>query len=175
MSKRDRGSPLGFAMVGNTTVASFFAFITGATTVSGLFWALFGLAGFSYILVGDVNVNMYTIIRALGVLPNPLEFIRDCNQIVSAISRSLNGLKWVANGTGNALLDMVLSIAVTITKLAGYVFSALTFAILLPFYLVYFFIRCIVCVLLALGFNWPGLSLLTKPWQPLSYIIGILG
>lgn len=169
------GNPLGFATVGNTTAGSFFAFITGATTVSGLFLTFFGLAGFSYILVGDVNVNMYTILRTLGALPNPLEFIRDCNQIVAAMTRALNNLSAVANGTGNSLIDMVLSIAVGVAKLISYLFAFLSFVILLPFYLVYFFFRCIVCVFMALGFNWPYMSLLTKPWQPLSYIIAMIG
>lgn len=169
------GNPLGFATVGNTTAGSFFAFITGATTVSGIFLAFFGLTSFSYILVGDPNVSMYTVLQGLSMLPNPLEFVRDCNEILVSFSKVVSGLKAFNGTTGSVLLNVVISILTAVLTLVSYVFAFLISVVLLPFYLIYFLIRCFACLLFALGFKWTALNVLSQPWQPVSFIIAILG
>lgn len=168
------GNPLGFSTVGNTTVASFFAFITGATTVSGLFLSLFGLTSFSYILVGDPHVSMYTVLQGLSMLPNPLEFVRDCNEILVVFSEMVSKLRAINLTGSNDLLKVVINIFTAILTLASYVFAFAISVILLPFYLIYFFIRCFACLLLAIGFKWSGLNVLSKVWQPVKFIIAIL-
>ncbi len=167
-------NPLGFATVGNTTVGSFFAFITGATTVSGMFLSLFGLASFSYILVGDPNVSMYTVLQGLSMLPNPLEFVRDCNEILVAFSQMLSKIQNINGASSNILLNVVINLYTGVLTLVSYVFAFLVSVLLLPFYLVYFFLRCFACLLFAIGFRWNGLSVLTHPWKPVSFILALI-
>lgn len=175
---KSHGNPLGFSTVGNTTVASFFAFITGATTVSGLFLALFGLTSFSYILVGDPNVSMYTVLQGLSMLPNPLEFVKDCNQILLVFSQYLSMFEGITSTVSNSglkvLLDILINIVTVLFRIISYVFAFVISAVLLPFYLIYFFLRCFACLLLAIGLKWPTLYAMTQPWQPLSFIIGLM-
>lgn len=172
MSKK--GNPLGFATVGNTTVSSFFAFITGATTVSGLFLGLFGLTSFSYILVGDPNVNMYTVLQALSMMPDPLEFVRDCNEILVVFGELISKFNSYNNNSGNDILNVLINIFSVLMSLVSYVFAFGVSVLLLPFYLIYFFIRCAMCVFFALGFKWSVLNVLKQPWQPVSFVIGVI-
>lgn len=175
---KNHGSPLGFATVGNTTAGSFFAFITGATTVSGIFLCLFGLTSFSYILVGDPNVSMYTVLQGLSMLPNPLEFVKDCNQILVAFSEYISKFEGITssipNGTLKVILDFLINIATVLFRIFSYVIAFGISVIFLPFYLIYFFGRCFACFLLALGFKWPTLYAMSQPWQPISFIIGLM-
>lgn len=178
MSKHN-GNPLGFATVGNTTAGSFFAFITGATTVSGLFLSIFGLTSFSYILVGDPNVSMYTVLQGLSLLPNPLEFVRDCNSILVAFSSLLDRFRNITVNTGisgvDAILRALLSTLTAIGTILSYFFAFIVSVIILPFYLVYFLLRCIGCLLLAIGLRWPVLNIISQPWQPVSWLIRLIG
>lgn len=175
---KNHGSPLGFATVGNTTAGSFFAFITGATTVSGIFLCLFGLTSFSYILVGDPNVSMYTVLQGLSMLPNPLEFVKDCNQILVAFSDMLARFEGSTSGISNSglkvILDFLINIATVIFRIWSYVIAFGISIVFLPFYLIYFFARCGACLFLALGFKWTGLYSLSQPWQPITFIIGLM-
>lgn len=167
-------NPLGFATVGNTTAGSFFAFITGATTVSGIFLSLFGLTSFSYILVGDPNVSMYTVLQGLSMLPNPLEFVRDCNEILVVFSQFVSRLSSFQGSSGNVILNVLINIFVALFSIASYIFSFVISALLLPFYLIYFLLRCIACFFLAIGIKWSALNVLSRPWQPVSFIIALM-
>lgn len=174
MAKHKDGNPLGFATVGNTTAGSFFAFITGATTVSGLFLSLFGLTSFSYILVGDPNVSMYTVLQGLSMLPNPLEFVRDCNEIIVVFSQFISKLQSLNVSSDNILLSVVINILTGILTLATYFFAFVMSVILLPFYLIYFLLRCLACLFLAMGIKWSALNVLSSPWQPVSFMIALM-
>lgn len=174
MSKHSNANPMGFAFVGNTTISSFFAFITGATTVNGLFLGIFGLTSFSYILVGDPFVNMYSVLQGLSMLPNPLEFVRDCNSILVTLSKYLSRIDVFTSSTGNNILDALLSVIRALATIGAYAFAFIISALLLPFYLVYFFLRCVACLFLALGVKWSALNILSKPWQPITFILGLM-
>lgn len=169
-----KGSPLGFATVGNTTAGSFFAFITGATTVSGIFLSLFGLTSFSYILVGDPHVSMYTVLQGLSMLPNPLEFVRDCNEILVVFSEMVSKLQAINLSGSNDLIKVVINIFVALLTLLSYVFAFAISVILLPFYLIYFFIRCLACLFLAIGIKWSALNFLSQAWQPVKVILALI-
>ena len=165
------GSPLGFATVGNTTVSSFFAFITGATTVSGLFLGIFGLTAFSTILVHDNNVTIWTVLSGLQLLPNPLDFIRDLTQIVNAFGNLIKQLKLLGASTGSQIIDFLVNIASSLITIVSYVVMFVVGMFLLPAYIVFFFLRCFAVVLTSLGFGWDILNVLKLDWSPIENII----
>lgn len=157
----------------NGTASSFFAFITGATTVSGLLLCLFGLTSFGFMLTGDSQISAYTVLRGLTLLPNPLNFIRDCNQIVVAFSNSLAKLQTVH--TGSDWFDKVAGILYSIGSLVIYVFAFLISIILLPFYLVWFFIRCGAVLFTSIGLSTYVPTILKYDWQPVQWLIDFIG
>ena len=145
-----KSHPLAFSTM-NGTASSFFAFITGATTVSGLLLCLFGLTSFGFMLTSDPQISAYTVLKGLTLLPDPLNFIRDCNKIVVAFSNALSKVQSV--NTGNSWTDKLAGVLVTLTSLVVYIFAFLVSVILLPFYLVWFFIRCGAVLFTSIGLS----------------------
>ena len=168
-----KGNALGFSTI-NGSASNYFMFITGATTVSGIFLCLFGLTAFSNILVHDNNVTMWTVLKALQLLPNPLDFIRDCTQIVNAFGEMVKSISTVTKGTGNAILDFLASLANMILSIAGYVLMLIVSIVLLPAYFVFFFLRCVAVFFTALGFQFNGLNILMLDWVPVETIINMI-
>lgn len=165
--------PLAISTISGTA-SGFFMFITGATTVSGMFLALFGLSSFGFILTGDQNITMWTVLHGLSMLPNPLEFIQDCNKILLEFSPLVSQLSALSAGTGNLLLDILVNIALVLVRILQYAFAFTVSCVLLPFYLIWFFVRCLACFFIAIGMKWEGLNQLTVPWQPIGTLLDII-